>query len=103
MKEHKEWIGSAEITSTKWEDGETRWTWKIVILSSDPERGSQTIVSRVFDEYSDCVELMNDKIQMIFIHNTESGFPFNEKEAEKRFNKETYTKKTANVFTGEVA
>ena len=93
MENYKEWISEASMTSTKCDDGETRWTWKIVILSSDPERGSQTILSRVFDNYSDCLELMNDKLQMVFIHNTESGFPFDEEEAEKRFNKESYTKK----------
>tara|TARA_B100001996_G_C18486896_1_gene526042 strand:+ start:429 stop:719 length:291 start_codon:yes stop_codon:yes gene_type:complete len=93
MKIGKQWIYSAEVKSTKWDDGETRWSYKIVILDSGNPDSCQNILSRVFDEYSDCIQAMNDKIQVVYIQNVENGFPFDIEDAKKRFNKETYTKK----------
>ncbi len=91
MKKGKQWIDSAEVEGYKWDDGETRWTFQISILDSEKPDAVMVINSRVFDEYSDCLELMQDRIHRVFIENEENGWGFDEKEAEKRFNKETYT------------
>lgn len=91
MKTGKQWIESAEVEGCKWDDGEVRWTFQINILNSEKPDSVEAIMSRVFDEYSDCLELMQDRIHRVFKENEENGYGIDEKEAEKRFNKETYT------------
>ena len=93
MEIGKQWIYSAEAKATKWEDGKTRWSYKIEILNSENPHSCKNILSRTFDKYEDCIQLMNDRIQVVYMENEENGFPFNIEDARKRFDKENYTTK----------
>lgn len=86
VAEGKQWISSAEVTPTTGDDGVTRYNYSIRILQSDKPDVSLHIFSRVFDDYGDCIELMNDRIMLVFLQNEENGFDFDEEEAEMRFN-----------------